>query len=311
MRRRNAGAYSGAACQTAPRGVLTLKRSNRLILLIGFVLAIGAFAGIFIVLSNGPQAAPPRLTSNLVVAAVDIPIGAPITAEMLATSEIPKGTEPADSFALAETVVGKVARTEVRKGAYVSQTAFSDTTSQSNISGLLAPGLRAIAVKVDQVNGVGTLIRPGDFVDVIVTFGAGKFPVVTTNPETKKLEVVDGVNATSVKDIIQNVQVVATLASAQPPTATGATADGQAAPASGATATDQAVQIVLLAVTAQQAEVIRFGEVDGADNSVTLVLRSVKDKDAPPDDTTGMTLRQLVDRWAVLPPTIVETVLPN
>ncbi len=67
-------------------------------------------------------------------------------------------------------------------------------------------------------------------------------------------------------------------------------------------------QIVILSVTAQQAEVLRFGQIDG---TITLVLRSPDDKDAPNDETTGITLRQLVDNWAVIPPQVVETVLPK
>jgi Flp pilus assembly protein CpaB len=300
-----------------PRGVLNLKRSNRLILLIGFVLAIGAFAGIFFVLSNGTTKPPPE-TSSFVVAAVDIPIGTTISKDMLTTSTVPKGTQPADSFGVVEQVVGKVARTVINKDAYISKDSFSSTSSQSDIAGLLPTGYRALPVRVDQVNGVGTLIQPGDHVDVVVTMGGASFPVVTTDPTTKALTVVTGVNTTSVKDVIQNVQVVATLASlSSAPAASGSgSGSGAAAPANGTVASAESVQIVVLAVTAQQAEVLRFSEIDGtADQSgtptVTLLLRSTQDKDLPPDDTTGITLRQLVDHWAVLPPQIVETVLPQ
>jgi Flp pilus assembly protein CpaB len=291
-----------------------LKRSNRLILLIGFVLAIGAFAGIFVMLSNGTTKPPPE-TSSFVVAAADIPIGTSISKEMLTTSTVPKGTQPGDSFGLVEQVVGKVARTDIKKDAYISTGSFSSTSSQSNIAGLLPTGYRALPVRVDQVNGVGTLIQPGDHVDVVVTMGGASFPVVTTDPTTKVLTVVTGVNTTSVKDVIQNVQVVATLASLSPvPAQSGST--GAAAPASGTVVSAESVQIVVLAVTAQQAEVLRFSEVDGTNDqsgtpTVTLLLRSTLDKDLPPDDTTGITLRQLVDHWAVLPPQIVETVLPQ
>lgn len=291
-----------------------MKKSNRLILLIGLVLAVAAFAGIFIVLNNGgTQQTVVEPKVKFITAAVDIPIGTPITVEMLGETEVNLGTQPADSFALKEALIGKIARTEIKTGAYIPLAAFSDVASQDNIARLLPTGYRAIAVKVDQVNGVGTLIRPGDYVDVIVTLGGGAFPVVTTNPETKTPEVVAGVNATSVKDVIQNVQVLGTLDSidstAAAPAATGA--NGAAVAPAGETASDAKVQIAILAVTAQQAEVIRFGEIEGVGSTITLVLRSIADKDAPPDDTTGITLRQLVDRWAVLPPQIVETVLPD
>ena len=65
---------------------------------------------------------------------------------------------------------------------------------------------------------------------------------------------------------------------------------------------------MILSVSAQEAEVLRFGQIDG---TLTLVLRSPEDKEAPADETTGITLRQLVDNWAVIPPQVVETVLPE
>jgi hypothetical protein len=54
--------------------------------------------------------------------------------------------------------------------------------------------------------------------------------------------------------------------------------------------------------------VLRFAQIDGG---ITLILRSPEDAEAPDEVTTGITLRQLVDAWGVIPPQIVETILPN
>ena len=77
-------------------------------------------------------------------------------------------------------------------------------------------------------------------------------------------------------------------------------------------------QIVILAVTTQQAEVIKFAQLDG---SISLVLRSPDDfidpatgepvAALPPVETTGVILKTLVDTYGVLPPELVETVLPE
>ena len=111
------------------------------------------------------------------------------------------------------------------------------------------------------------------------------------------------INSTSVKAIIQNLEVVGTLL---PPRAArrgrGPPERHRARPGPAGT------QLVILGVTAQQAEVLRFAQIDG---SITLVLRSPEDKDAPNEETTGITLRQLVDKWAVIPPQLVEAVLPD
>ena len=65
-------------------------------------------------------------------------------------------------------------------------------------------------------------------------------------------------------------------------------------------------QVVETVLPKQQ--VIRFAQLDG---SITIVLRAPADKDAPNEETMGITLRQLVDKWAVIPPQVVETTLPK
>ncbi len=74
-------------------------------------------------------------------------------------------------------------------------------------------------------------------------------------------------------------------------------------------------RIVVLSVNAQQAELIKFSQLDA---SISLILRSPDDfVDASgqpitpvPDETTGIILKTLVDTYGVLPPELVETVLP-
>ncbi|MEA2676474.1 MAG: hypothetical protein QOJ81_615, partial [Chloroflexota bacterium] len=60
--------------------------------------------------------------------------------------------------------------------------------------------------------------------------------------------------------------------------------------------------IVVLAVTAQQSEIVRYGQLDG---NISLVLRAPGDAGAPDAATTGITLRWLVDHYGVLPPQAV------
>ena len=68
--------------------------------------------------------------------------------------------------------------------------------------------MRAISVQVDQVSGVGTLIKTGDYVDMLVGFTGDKFPVVTVNPQDHSISVVSGLNGTSVKLLLQGMQVL-------------------------------------------------------------------------------------------------------
>jgi Flp pilus assembly protein CpaB len=177
-------------------------------------------------------------------------------------------------------------------------------------------GYVAIAVQVDQITGVGTIIKAGDHVDVVLGLTSGaKVPEVewqTNVPPASYVKIPeDTYNNTTVKTLVQGVQVLATLlppAAAQGSTGTGA----QASP--GVSLNGQQ-EIVILAVTSQQAELIKFSQMDG---DVTLVLRSAADcqtADGQPAPcatakTTGTTLRILVDTYGVVPPQMVQVIQP-
>ncbi|HEU4673360.1 MAG TPA: RcpC/CpaB family pilus assembly protein, partial [Candidatus Limnocylindrales bacterium] len=177
----------------------------------------------------------------------------------------------------------------------------------------------AMTVQVDQVSGAGTVIATGDYVDVIVGITGDHFPVITVNQQDNTIQPVAGLNATSVKVLLQGVQVLGTLL--PPPTAAQQQQQQQQPQASGQPAQQQQTslngqqEIVMLAVTPQQAEVIKYAQLDG---SITLVLRSPDDfRDEagnpvipPTDPTSGVILKTLVDQYGVLPPQLVETVLP-
>ena len=92
--------------------------------------------------------------------------------------------------------------------------------------------MRAISVQVDQVSGVGTVINAGDYVDLLVGFTGDKFPVVTVNPQDDSISVVSGLNGTSVKLLLEGMQVL--CRQLPPPTTAQAqtASDGQAPPAS-------------------------------------------------------------------------------
>jgi Flp pilus assembly protein CpaB len=197
-----------------------------------------------------------------------------------------------------------------------TQLTAADFAANGQIGQIDVPkGQRAMTVQVDQVSGAGTVIATGDYVDVLVGITGGNFPVITVNPTDQTIQPVAGLNATSVKLLLQGVQVLGTLlppppaAAQQQPQASGAPAQGQT------TALNGQQEIVMLSVTPQQAEVIKYAQLDA---SITLVLRSPDDfRDAngklvipPTDPTSGVILKTLVDQYGVLPPQLVETVLP-
>ena len=200
-----------------------------------------------------------------------------------------------------------------------------------------------MAVQVDQVTGVGTIIKAGDYVDVVTgVTGTDKIPLVvsptarpggggnaTPAPRGFAPEVLP-YNPTTVKTLIQGVQVLGTLL--PPPASSGAGATP--APGSEETTLNGQQQIVMLALTPQDVEVVKFSQMDG---SISLVLRSTEDCKpveepspspspsgspapsasaapllaCPTFTTTGITLRKLIDDFGVIPPQVVEVIQPT
>ncbi len=304
-----------------------MKRSGRLFLLLGVALAVVAFVGVLALGSKGsaPAAAPPPPPMVAVVTTnAEVPFGTALTREMLTIKQVEESQAPPDSYRDPAEVTGMVIRRPVSKGVALTTRDFgaAGTVSGEQVVRALQPGQRAMAVKVDQLTGVGTLIQPGDRVDVILAIQdtEGKFPVVVTSelfptpkegvtPKDYFAEMKDVINNTSVKVLVQNVQVLGTLL----PSPESATQSNVAAEAEGkdddepqAPAADQQ-QVAILSVTPQQAELVRFAQLDG---NLSLTLRAPGDKDAEDAATSGVTLRYLVDRHGVLPPRLIDSDYP-
>jgi Flp pilus assembly protein CpaB len=299
-----------------------LKRSNRLVLLIGIFLALVVFALIAFTYrpSGGANASPtPPTTATVVVARSDISLGTTITGTMVTTKEIPIAEVPPDSYGDTSLVIGKVARLPVTSGQLIDSAILNSNGSVDDIE--VPAGFVAMALQVDQVTGVGTVIKPGDFVDVISGFTApDKVPLVVPGVTDEEntfayTKVEDELyNHTTVKVLSQGLQVLGTLLPPPPEQ------DTQASPAPSsdpATTLNGQQQIVILAVPMQEAEVIKFSQMDG---TISLVLRSSEDCTTEPADgepycpviaTTGITLRRLVDDRGVLPPQVVQVIEPT
>ena len=307
-------------------------RSNRLILLVGVVLAAVAFVAIVFLIGNPSKPADTaKTTAQTVIANADIPLGTQVRSDMLKTQEVEIANRQPDAIGDPSQVVGQIARSNIANSAQLTKAMFATNSAGAAPGPLLAKGKRAQAVQVDQVSGVGTLINVGDRVDAIVGIGTqgqgdggangaiqcGKeFPFLTVDNSTSPATVATLTNigsSLSVKLLLQNMQVVSTLLPT-PDTA----ANPQASPAAGGAGTNLNGQkeIVILAVSPQQAEIIKYAQVEGC---ISLVLRSPKDYvdetgnpiEPELDATTGIILKTLVDEYRVLPPQIVEAILPK
>jgi pilus assembly protein CpaB len=286
-----------------------LRRSSRIVLLIGVFLAVVAFAGILVLSRPATPVVTPNpatLTTPTVYATVDIPLGTKVTKDMVRQEETRNAERSTAAFNSTTLVIGKVIRRSVVKDAQLTSTDFATTGTLTDTVETPA-GLRAIAVQVDQATGVGTIIKIGDYVDVVLGITGDKFPTFIRQQGTE-ISIDDVVpNPTSVKVLIQGVQVLGTLLPPPP-------VDSQGRPlvSSEVSFTGRA-QLVILGVTPQQTELLKFAQMDG---SISLVLRSPLDFVGPDGTpvvppvtrTTGIVLKTLVDQHGVLVPQIVATI---
>jgi pilus assembly protein CpaB len=268
---------------------------SRLFIAAGIILAVVAFMAVLAFSSPAQPAAPVApTTAKVVVAVADIALGTQVTADMLSTEDRPIA-DTTDSYTDVAQVVGSVARGQIAHGTVVHSASFQNQTGNgaASIVGALKPGLRAIALPLDKVASVAYLIQPGDWVDVMIALETrdGLNPVVQSSTSLGVPYVLlnDYLNSTSVKVLVQNVQVLAT---AELP-ATVPTNQVVTAPAG-----DPSF-VAVLAVSPQQAELIRFAELDG---NVSVVLRSPNDANSTEVATNGVTLYELVHRYGVLSP---------
>jgi Flp pilus assembly protein CpaB len=295
-------------------------------MLVGIILAGAAFVLVMLTMGRPSQPSGQPTTGggdlNVVAAKTDVQLGEPLTADNLTLKKI-SGADPLAVSAYRDTkqVEGLVVRRPVTAGQIITPADFGQRVTAANVDVVrsLEKGLRAIAVQVDQITGVGTLIQPGDRVDVILAVSDSDAKAPETfdkrRPEQNEIDVGkvpdEFYNGTTVKVVVQNSQVLGTLL--PPPE----TENGQQAPAQtdenrppgneqGTALTGQKM-IVILAVTAQQAEIIRFTQLDG---NLSLVLRAPEDKATAPDATSGITLAKLIADHGVLKPELLRVILP-
>jgi Flp pilus assembly protein CpaB len=304
---------------------MNLKRSNRLVLLVGVFLAIVAFVGILLLLQQpAPQAATtaPPTQATVVIATADIPLSSRIRPDQVGTKVVDLAGASVGYFTDVSQVIGQTARQPVTAGAQITATTLSGTSTTTAIDVQTPEGLRAISVRVDQISGVGTVIKAGDWVDGLMSLTEEQFASVTANPENPDEVLITnpGPKGATVKLMLQGMQVLATLRPPQPAPVTNA--DGTVTqPAAPGTVLNDSQELVILAVTAQQAELIRYGQLMANPlATLSLVLRSTDDfvdpatgEPIPPviTETSGVVLQNLIDTYGVLPPTIVTPILPS
>jgi pilus assembly protein CpaB len=135
----------------------------------------------------------PLNVSTIVVASKPLRFGNELTAAQLAEVEWPGKALPAGAFAkIADVLKGgkRVALTAIEPNEPVLSTKITGPGQRATLSAMLRDGLKAATVRVNDIDGVGGFVLPGDHVDVALT------------------RAVDKSNA-STEVVLQNVRVLA------------------------------------------------------------------------------------------------------
>ena len=326
-----------------------MKRSNRLVLLIGIFLALIAFVLILVTINGGNGGGnDPRETD-------DHHAGRGHEGHRPRRHHPGRRRHdqrhrdhrlPAQRDQAASLVVGQIARQPVTSGQAITTDVLQGASG--SIQNIQVPvGHVAMAVQVDQVTGVGTIIKAGDYVDIVngIT-GTDKVPLVvsptirpgggggnaTPAPRGGFAPEVLPYNPTTVKTLIQGVQVLGTLL---PPPTSNSNGNAQASPGAGRRddaqrpAADRGPRGHVAGRRGHQVRPDRRQHLAGpaVDRRLPALESPSPSPSASPSaspgpslaplspcpvfPTTGVTLRKLVDDFGVLPPQVVEVIQPT
>ncbi len=105
----------------------------------------------------------------VVMARSDIPSTIQITPDQLIVTETPKTPLLAmDTVKSAEEIVNRVALKSIPQGVPITMSMIAPEGTLPGLIVRVKEGFRAVGVKITESSGVGYLIHPGDWVDVIV-----------------------------------------------------------------------------------------------------------------------------------------------
>jgi pilus assembly protein CpaB len=156
-------------------------RTGKAVLFLALLLGLISAVLVYVYLSQagGEKTAASGETKPVVVAKQDIPVATRITADMVEIKEVSVDAVHPDSFSTTEGVVGNLARYPITAGEQV----LSDRVAASSLTlpegkelplpYIVPEGKRAVSVAVSDLISAGGLVRPGDYVDVILTVKLG------------------------------------------------------------------------------------------------------------------------------------------
>lgn len=215
------------------------------VILFAFVVSALASFGLYKVVTSRMEASKNVPTVQLVAAARDLPEGTLVKAEDLKMIEW-TGTAPPQSLLKTEDAIGRGVVGQMFAGEPVLSSRLAAKGAGAGLAAMIPKGMRAVAVRVNDITGVAGFVVPGMHVDLIINgIPPQGAPVGSGN---------------LAKTLLQNLEV---LSAGQ-----NIVKDAEGKP--------QPVGVVNMLVTPEQAEVLSLVT---NDTRIQLVLRNPTDKE--------------------------------
>ena len=218
--------------------------NKRFIGVLAFALVVSAIATLlFYRLIAGRLASVPKVTSTAVLAAVrNLPVGTLIREGDITTATWP-GTVPKGAILKKEDVVNRGVVASIYEGEPLIESRLAPKGAGAGLAAIIPQGMRAVAVRVNEVVGVAGFVVPGMRVDVLIS---GAPPGSPQNLGSLS------------KTLLQNIEVLSAGQNIQK--------DAEGKPI--------AVTVVNLLVTPEQAEMLSLAS---NETRIQLVLRNPMD----------------------------------
>ncbi|HUF52953.1 MAG TPA: Flp pilus assembly protein CpaB [Dehalococcoidia bacterium] len=200
---------------------LTLAGQNKVLLLLALAAGAVAFVLVLVAINSGDDnnSSTPAVsadTRQILLTTQSIPAGTLITEEMLELREVPEDLILVGSYAETEAVVGEKAKITLAAGEQVTSAKVGLPVPEDGLAGVIPDGMRAVAIKVEEVTAVGGLLLPGDRIDVVAVTRIEAAPGLGENEYILRTE-----------KILQNVEVLSVAQEAQKPAAGASQTEGE------------------------------------------------------------------------------------
>lgn len=191
-----------------------------------------------------------KADTTVILAKTEILPNTLITADMVEQVNIPASYQQPGAITNMKRVVGAAAKERIMAQEQITERLMAVEGKATGFTGIIPRDKRALSVSVNDISGVAGLIKPGDWVDVIVTVDSNNIQPVANMP-------------------LQNILVLAANKNSDP-------GEKESSPK------DDKVVTITLAVTPDEATLLALAEVKGSifftlrpypssNNSLTLV----------------------------------------